>query len=326
MLSFVFSALVVLLDQFFKRWVVRSIDFQERVELIPGVIELTYWYNEGAAFGILSGQRWVLAGISFIACLILVFVILRYTEGFWGTLGLAAVLGGAAGNLADRVFNSGRVVDMFRFTFIDFFPYIFNIADIFITLGFITFSVHFIRSSVRQAREEREAFENARIDFDEDYDPDDDYDDREELYEDPYAAFDMPAPGEQGMADYDNDIHGVDMVSPDMDTNPDLSEIREYIEAAPERVEYNVPDAPAYSVAEPIATQIVSVFPNEQTAPPALPEPSPATWQSYYEPETAPPEKNSTLDALSALELELSTTDDYDVDALLKQYGFENDK
>jgi hypothetical protein len=103
----------------------------------------------------LAGQRWLLAGIALVSSVILVFILLRYTEGFWGTLGLSAVLGGAVGNLIDRVVL-GYVVDMFRPLFIDFA--VFNIADIFITLGFTTFCLHFIVMSIKSSRSDKKDF------------------------------------------------------------------------------------------------------------------------------------------------------------------------
>ena len=148
MLIFVFSALIVLCDQFFKRWIVMTHHVGEETILIPGVLSLFRLHNPGVAFGFLSGQPWwLLAGIQLLAAIILIMIILRYTEGFWGSLGLAAVLGGTIGNLIDRIFTFNaefphHVVDMFRFLFIDFA--VFNIADVFITLGFLTFLVHFI--------------------------------------------------------------------------------------------------------------------------------------------------------------------------------------
>ena len=159
MLAFIFAGLVVALDQFFKRWVSRALfvvnDYGETVmepmEIIPGVIGLTFLENPGAMLGLLSGQRWILAGIALISAIILIMIILRYNEGFWGTLGLAAALGGTVGNLFDRIFNSGAVIDMFQTLFINF-P-IFNIADIFITLGFITFLIHFISISFKEKNE-----------------------------------------------------------------------------------------------------------------------------------------------------------------------------
>ena len=151
MLCFVFAALVVLLDQFMKRWVLLTLALQEHKVLIPGILSLTNVRNTGAAFSILSNQRWLLTGIAFGTVLFLIAILLRYDEGFWGTLGLSAVLGGAVGNLIDRLFY-GYVIDIFNPLFINFA--IFNIADIFITLGGITFIVFFIHTTVKQDRDE----------------------------------------------------------------------------------------------------------------------------------------------------------------------------
>jgi len=169
MLAFIFAALIVVLDQFFKNWVSRTIALGEPdgPVIIPGILGLTHWENDGAMLNILSGQQWLLAGIAFVAAVVLIMIILRYNEGFWGTLGLASVLGGTVGNLFDRIFNEGAVVDMFRTLFIEF-P-IFNIADIFITLGFITFLIHFISLSFRDKERENATSDYYENDFDEEF-------------------------------------------------------------------------------------------------------------------------------------------------------------
>jgi signal peptidase II len=82
MLCFIFAALAVVLDQVFKRWIMLTVEYQGHVTLIPGVIELTHFQNTGAAFSILADKRWLLAGISLVAAIILIFILLRYTEGF----------------------------------------------------------------------------------------------------------------------------------------------------------------------------------------------------------------------------------------------------
>jgi len=164
MLCFLFAALIVALDQFFKQWILRTLDVGDiGPVVIPGILGLTRWENDGAMLNILSGQQWLLAAIAFGAAVVLVMILLRYNEGFWGTIGLAAVLGGTVGNLADRIFNDGKVVDMFQ-TLPFRFP-IFNIADIFITLGFLTFLVHFILVTIKTEKAEKAA----RSAGDEDY-------------------------------------------------------------------------------------------------------------------------------------------------------------
>ncbi|MCL2408668.1 MAG: signal peptidase II [Oscillospiraceae bacterium] len=151
MLIFIFSALIVIVDQLFKHWVTLTLYGGDPIVLIPGILRLVYAENPGAAFGLFSNMRWPLAGAMFVAIVALVFILKRYDRGFWGSLGLAAALGGGVGNLIDRVW-SGYVVDMFEFTFVNFA--IFNVADIFITLGAITFFIHFIITSGKDNQQE----------------------------------------------------------------------------------------------------------------------------------------------------------------------------
>jgi len=272
MLCFVFAALVVILDQFFKHFIVRSLDLFENMELIPGVIGLTHIQNTGAAFSLLADQRWLLACIAFVAAVVLVFILLRYTEGFWGTLGLAAVLGGTIGNLIDRVFN-GYVVDMFRTLFINFA--VFNVADIFITLGFITFCIHFIAASVRSVRNEKDSLKHALVG--------DDMDD--------FETYSLP--------------DGKDV--PDFD---DFSDTK-IINSRQSGTRYT--GTPVYTPKE--------------TGPDHS---EPTSWQEYYESKPEQPVDISssleTLSALESLESELNAVEELDVDDLLREYGFEDEK
>ena len=178
MLIFAFSALIVLVDQLFKHWIVLTLSAGGDRVLIPGVLRLVYAENFGAAFGIFAtGNRWPLAAVMLVAIIVLVIILRRYNGGFWGSLGLAAALGGGIGNLIDRVWN-GYVVDMFEVMFINFA--IFNVADIFITLGAITFFVHFIVTSGKGKKAEDSLASNVadsfsqQIDIPLDYDYNDD--------------------------------------------------------------------------------------------------------------------------------------------------------
>jgi len=152
MLIFIFAALVVVVDQLFKRWITLTLADGGQITLIPGVLGLTYAENTGAAFGIFASMRWPLVIITASLLIILIVILRRYNGGFWGSLSLAAGLGGGIGNLIDRVLN-GYVVDMFELYFVNFA--IFNVADIFITLGFITFAVHFIATSGKSKEPEQ---------------------------------------------------------------------------------------------------------------------------------------------------------------------------
>lgn len=120
-------ALAVLLDQISKYFLVGY-----HAVLIPGVVNLTTAFNEGVAMSMLSGLgEW----IPLITAAIIVlgfFAARKYAVGWLSLLSCGMILGGAVGNLIDRV-TLGYVIDLFEFTFVDF--YIFNVADIFITCG-----------------------------------------------------------------------------------------------------------------------------------------------------------------------------------------------
>ncbi len=101
------------------------------IPVIPQVFHITYILNAGAAFGILENQQWffILIGLAvlgaaawFYSCLQRENACIRY--------GVSLLLGGAAGNLIDRIFR-GSVVDFFDFRI---WP-VFNIADIAIVVG-----------------------------------------------------------------------------------------------------------------------------------------------------------------------------------------------
>ena len=127
------AAAVIGLDQLVKYLVVASIAPGAQESLIPGLVRLTYVKNTGAAFSILTGHRWPLAVITLAVVALIVFALAkRYVTHPFGVLTLAAVTGGALGNLIDRL-RLGYVVDMIETQFMDF-P-VFNVADCFITCG-----------------------------------------------------------------------------------------------------------------------------------------------------------------------------------------------
>ncbi len=145
----VVAALVVILDQITKLLVVENIPKGAVIEIIEDVFNLTYIENTGAAFGMLSGHRWVFMVISVVAIIAICFYLWKdKPESYWVKLPLAFILGGGIGNMIDRSFR-GSVVDFIDADFVQYpqvsfdggfsislrdFP-IFNVADCFITVG-----------------------------------------------------------------------------------------------------------------------------------------------------------------------------------------------
>ncbi|MBQ3055319.1 MAG: signal peptidase II [Oscillospiraceae bacterium] len=124
---------IVLLDQVVKYWAVEVLQPIHSIPVIDGVLHWTYAENTGAAFSMLSGQRFFLILIPLLVCAVLLCLLLSkrvsHPLGHWA---LVFLLGGAVGNLIDRVFH-GFVVDFVDVRLINFA--IFNVADIFVTVG-----------------------------------------------------------------------------------------------------------------------------------------------------------------------------------------------
>ncbi|HAP32576.1 MAG TPA: signal peptidase II [Firmicutes bacterium] len=130
LIFFKVALVVFVLDRVSKLWVVNHFNPGEIRPLLDGAIYLTFMRNPGAAFGLFAYQTPYLIAISLI--LIVLTVIVAHFTPYQKTLrtGLAVMLGGAAGNLFDRL-QTGYVVD-----FIDlrFWP-VFNLADVAIVAG-----------------------------------------------------------------------------------------------------------------------------------------------------------------------------------------------
>ena len=108
------ALLALAADQVAKHWARSSLKGRPPIVLIKGYLELEYHENPGAAFGLLRnvpGARYILLGIG-IAALVLVGSMVRKVERHhtWADVGFGLVLGGALGNIADRIYL-GRVVD-----------------------------------------------------------------------------------------------------------------------------------------------------------------------------------------------------------------------
>ncbi len=133
-LAFGIAAGVVLLDQLTKWWVMASLS-DGPIVLIDGFLQLRLIRNTGAAFGMLRGAGSIIALVAVAAAVVIVAVV-RRLEGRLENAAMGLVLGGALGNLLDRLFRGegladGGVVDWIDFSF---FP-AFNVADSAITVG-----------------------------------------------------------------------------------------------------------------------------------------------------------------------------------------------
>ncbi|MEK7264658.1 MAG: signal peptidase II [Pseudomonadota bacterium] len=131
------AAAVVILDQATKFWIVNIVELpiHRRIE-ISSIFDLTYVQNRGASFGMLAGglaSRLLLSSISIVIAGVMIVWLGRLKRPV-AAAGAALIIGGAIGNLYDRI-RYGYVVDFLDFSGL-MFPWVFNVADTAINIGF----------------------------------------------------------------------------------------------------------------------------------------------------------------------------------------------
>ena len=149
------TAAVVILDQLTKAWVDASVALYQRIEILP-FLDITHMRNTGAAFSFLSRasgwQRWFFTAVALSVSIALVIWLRRLPPGQNRlAAGLALILGGALGNVIDRL-RYGAVVDFLDFSGIGF-PWVFNVADSAITIGAVLIVIEAFWPAVRQRLE-----------------------------------------------------------------------------------------------------------------------------------------------------------------------------
>lgn len=139
-LEFWIVGIIVVLDQATKAMVRMRFNLYDELPLIPGLLSLTRVHNTGAAFGLLNAtelpMKTAILGVIAAAALVgLAMYALSLPRDEWFTrLGLAFIIGGAAGNLIDRV-TAGYVVDFVDVYWRGWHFWAFNVADAAITVG-----------------------------------------------------------------------------------------------------------------------------------------------------------------------------------------------
>jgi signal peptidase II len=139
------AAVVVLLDQLAKAWAVRALADGRSIDLAGSLAQLRLFRNPGAAFSLATGTTWIFTVIATVVSVVIVRIARRLGSAWWA-LALGLLLGGALGNLVDRLFREpgfarGHVVD-----FIDLpHLFVFNLADASITVAAVLIALFGLR-------------------------------------------------------------------------------------------------------------------------------------------------------------------------------------
>lgn len=141
-MALLYIILIIVLDQATKHLAKVNFYPNNDLDLIPGIFELTYLENRGAAFGIFQDKKFLLVGLTSIVILFMIFYLVKNKNlNKWIKLCLILIIGGAIGNLLDRIYL-GYVVDFFHFYITDVFDFpVFNVADISVVCGSILLSI-----------------------------------------------------------------------------------------------------------------------------------------------------------------------------------------
>ena len=131
------SILIVCLDQLTKIVVAQHIDYynNQKIVVIEGFFNLRHDRNSGAAFSLMQGQRTLLIVATILAMVFIAYYYFQFRHSLWMRVGLGFILGGAIGNLIDRI-RYGEVIDFLQFGILPKYKWpTFNLADTAICIG-----------------------------------------------------------------------------------------------------------------------------------------------------------------------------------------------
>lgn len=142
-LVLVAAVILVAVDQAAKWFAVQALKETGAMSVtaIPGLLEFSYLENAAAALGLFGDVIWLVIALAVVVAVGIVIVLILYKDhSVFSYLACALLLSGGIGNLIDRITTDGRVVD---FIHVLFFPYVFNVADCFVTVGAVCLLLHY---------------------------------------------------------------------------------------------------------------------------------------------------------------------------------------
>ncbi|NTV90254.1 MAG: signal peptidase II [Clostridiales bacterium] len=142
MLWIIIAALVIAIDQGSKYLISVKIPYGEMIPVLGDFFQLTYHHNQGAAWGILQNARYFFVTLTIIVVAVMIYILFK-TDSKFLKLSLSFLIGGAVGNLIDRIIRGG-VTDFLNFFIGSYnFP-TFNAADMSIVFGTILLAVYLL--------------------------------------------------------------------------------------------------------------------------------------------------------------------------------------
>ena len=153
-LAGVVAALFLVADQLTKYIVMTNMELYQKIDFIDGFMNFTYIHNNGGAWGMFGGYTWLLVAVTALIMVGLIVALIKIGKDsrlfFWSG---CLILSGGIGNMIDRIFRDGNVVDFLRVEFIDF-P-IFNVADCAVVIGAGLLILYFIVDTVKDSKQKK---------------------------------------------------------------------------------------------------------------------------------------------------------------------------
>jgi signal peptidase II len=140
-LLLIVSGIIVAVDYATKQWVMANLAFERPLELLGPYVRMTYTRNSGVAFGLGAGTSFPFYIFSIIAAIAILYLFLRSrVPSLTRQIALSLILGGAIGNLIDRV-RFGEVVDFIQIGTERWYWPVFNVADAAVSVGVVLFAL-----------------------------------------------------------------------------------------------------------------------------------------------------------------------------------------
>ncbi|MBQ8515380.1 MAG: signal peptidase II [Ruminococcus sp.] len=154
------AAVLVGIDQLIKLWAMNVLQEKETIPFLHigdfKIMDLTYLENSGAVFGSFAGMRWLLVAVTGILLVACIWGLIRYHDKSKIVCTcLTLILAGGVGNLIDRLFRGGLVIDYLDLKLFDFA--IFNFADCCVVIGVGLFLIYILFIDPKQAKARKEA-------------------------------------------------------------------------------------------------------------------------------------------------------------------------